>query len=84
MMTDLEKHLKARNKAFATTDLEWARKMLPQASSDKVVEIGFHKARYGCTVVADELRLASRDWLEERNYGPLFDRTFPKNRTLPR
>jgi hypothetical protein len=65
---ELESFLAARNKALIELDMDYARLMLPKASSDEVRLIALHKARYNCTAIPAEYRHASRKWLAERGY----------------
>lgn len=65
-----------RNAAFEAGDISWAKKMMPGASSDRVVEMAFHKARIECTEVSRRVRLESLAWLRGRGLtrmtgGPL-------------
>lgn len=55
-----------RDAAFASDDLTWAAKMLPNASSPYVVEMAFHKARYDCIAASDLKRRESQTWLADR------------------
>lgn len=55
-----------RNSALSALDMEWARRTMPDASSDDVRLLAMHKARYECTDLADELRHTSAAFLVER------------------
>lgn len=79
--TNLVKWIIERNKAFETGDLEWAHKLIPNASSPAVVEIAFHKARLECLDVSKKRRRESRDWLRERGLTRLDGS--PVTRRLP-
>ena len=69
-MTDtaraLARFLSERNAALASLDMEWARKMMPQATNDFVRLLAMHTARVECTALSDELRWDSVQWLRER------------------
>ncbi len=72
----MEDFLKRRNAALATLDMEYAREILPNASSDEVRLMAMHKARYECTAIMPALRHESEDWLRQHgctrlNGGPL-------------
>jgi hypothetical protein len=70
-MTDsLQPFLDVRNKAFANLDIEWARSMLPEGTSDEMLLVSLHKARAECTAMSDELRDESRTWLTARGLHP--------------
>ena len=58
-----------RNRALATLDMEYARREMPNASSDEVRLMAMHKARVECTDIDSSLRLASVKWLHARNLG---------------
>lgn len=66
MGDDLKSILAERNDAFERGDISWAAKMLPNASSPRVVEMAFHKARLECVAVSDRVRLESQAWLADR------------------
>ena len=61
--------LEERNRALVSLDIDYARRMLPNATSDQVLLAAMHKARYECTVIASELRHSSGHWLRERGMG---------------
>ncbi len=58
--------VKERDAAFENDDLEWAAKMIPNASSPYVVTMAFHKARMHALNVSEDKRRASMVWLAER------------------
>jgi hypothetical protein len=58
-----------RNKALTTLDMNYARRLMPEASSDHVRLMAMHKVRYECPFVTDELRHASADWLRKHEYS---------------
>jgi hypothetical protein len=66
-----KRFIKDRNAAFLASNLDWAKKMLPLASSDRVVEMAFHKARLEWTGCPPELREASKKRLWELGSAPL-------------
>jgi len=57
-----------RNRALTELDTEWARTVMPYASSDYVRLVALHKARYECVDIETRLRLASGDWLRCRGF----------------
>ena len=76
MSGDLQKWIEERNRGLAALDMEYARKMLPGASSDFMLLLAMHKARYECTDLSDDLRHESAKWLREGGWsrmtgGPL-------------
>lgn len=73
----------ARNNAFASDDLSWAAKMLPDASSPRVVEMAFHKARHQCLAASDAKRIQSRDWLVDNGCTDLLGAPVSKTDNLP-
>jgi hypothetical protein len=69
MSAELKKFIEERNQALATLDLRWARKNAPGASSEEVLLLSLHKARYHCKDIARELRHTSAAWLRARGYS---------------
>lgn len=67
-MDEIERFIHQRDKALANLDMEYARRMIPLASSDEVRLIAMHKARYEAASLAPELRHESGQWLRERGY----------------
>ena len=67
MTTDTENRQAERHAALTALDMAWARKLIPNASSDDVLLAAMHKARYEIPSLPDELRHESRRWLEERS-----------------
>lgn len=76
----LDKFLEARNKALRDLDLDFCRNQCGYPMTDEVALITLHKARYECKDIEDELRLASRHWLEEHGYKRLGGMAFPKDK----
>ena len=72
-----------RDKKLAALDMDWARKMMPLATSDEVRLLSMHKARYECTSIADELRHESRRWIEQRGYHRIGYLPWPPEDQLP-
>jgi hypothetical protein len=66
---EMLKVLEERNKALATLDMNYARRLMPEASSDHVRLIVMHKLRYECLSLPHELRHASAEWLRSYGYG---------------
>lgn len=81
----VKRYVKERNDALRKLDMEWARKMLPDASSDHVRLMAMHKARYEATGIEKHLRLESQAWLQDHGYGRMcgiaFDPEPPINPT---
>jgi hypothetical protein len=71
-----------RDAAMERDDLTWAAKMLPNASSPRVVEMAFHKARLETLSVSDAKRRASLQWLRERGLTRLSGEPLPDD--IPR
>ena len=72
-----------RNAALTTLDMDFARRMLPEARSDEVRLIAMHKARYEAADIAPELRRDSRRWLEERRYARFHGLPWPAGEEFP-
>lgn len=75
---------RARNKAFRELDMGFARAAFPNASSDEVLLMAMHKARYECLDMEDALRHESRAWLEERGYERFKGQPWPTDGSLPK
>ncbi len=67
MDNELEAFIKERNRALTELDLEWGRQQIPFIEEERLLPV-MHKARYECTAITDELRLISREWLEENGW----------------
>ena len=61
-----------RNMALAELDMNWARRMMPGASSDFVRLLAMHKARYEITTMPAELRHESGRFLREHFASRMF------------
>ena len=70
-MIDLQAYIAERDDAFRRLDLDWARKVLPMATSDEVRLLAMHMARYECTSLEDEYRIASGRWLKAHGHTRL-------------
>ena len=68
-MNELEQWRQDRNKALMALDMEWARKMMPDATSDHVRLMAMHKGRYECTDLDNAARHTSGEWLRQHGYG---------------
>lgn len=66
--TEFETLMRERDHALASLDMTYARRAMPDASSDEVRLIAMHKARYETTNMPRELRHASGEWLRVRGY----------------
>lgn len=66
---EFEQWRSARNEAFRTLDLDYARNQMGRPTSDEVLILALHKARYECTGIEPEYRHESARWLRERGYG---------------
>jgi len=60
-----------RIKALRALDVVWARREAPAASSDEVLLVALHKARYRCRQIQDDLRHESAAWLRAHGFGDL-------------
>lgn len=67
-----------RKLALETLDMAYARRNFPKASSDEVLLLAMHKARYECTDIAPNLRRASAKWIKARGFKRLYDLPWPK------
>ena len=67
-----------RNEALKNLDIEYARKVLPAASSDEVLLITLHKSRYECVDIPKEFRHSSAAWLRGRGYGGMCGPLLPE------
>ena len=67
----LERDIIERNCALETLNMDWARRIMPEATSDEVRIIAMHKARYECTGVSRRARLESASWLRQKKYKRL-------------
>jgi hypothetical protein len=83
MNTELRARLDERDAALTTLDLNWARKLLPEGTSDEILLTSMHKARYDCTAIAPELRHASGDWLRSRGLTRIAGLEWPPTGELP-
>jgi hypothetical protein len=64
----LSKEAQEAVRALSTLDMDYARRLMPEASSDHVRLIAMHKLRYECPHVPDELRHVSAKWLRKHGY----------------
>jgi hypothetical protein len=67
-----------RNEAMTTLDMQWAKRMLPDTTSDYVRLTAMHKARYECVSIAPELRHESAEWLRSRGFGAMSRPLLPR------
>jgi len=82
-MTELDKWRVERNEALVNLDIAWARKKVPQETSDAVVLAALHKARVECTDLPPEQRIASAEWLRHRGLRRLGGLEIPPPEVLP-
>jgi hypothetical protein len=70
-MTDdeIKAILAERDRALLALDLDYARKQFPHASSDEVLLLSMHKARYELPSLPREARLESAEWLRANHYS---------------
>lgn len=68
-MNEFEQEMRERDVALAALDMDYARRLMPDVSSDEVRIIAMHKARYETTTMARELRHESGAWLRAHGYG---------------
>lgn len=67
-MDELEQAMRERDAALTALDMDYARRLMPDASSDEVRLAAMHKARYETTTMARELHHASGAWLRAHGY----------------
>lgn len=65
----LQRHLAEVVRIMETDDLKSAKKLMPPLSSDRVVEIAFHKARLENFQVSHQKRHESAVFLSERGFS---------------
>ena len=81
---ELEAAKKARNAAFRSLDINWARRVLDLDGASRVACLAMlHMARYECDEMEPELRYQSRDWLKSRGMERMYGIPFPDNDQLP-
>lgn len=80
---DLARFRATRTAALATLDLDYARRVFPNASSDELLLATLHKARYECADIDAALRVESRTWLESRGFSRLNRLPWPSPGELP-
>jgi len=73
-----------RNLAFESGDLLWAARVLPKGARHTVIEMAFHKARFDCLDVSDEMRRESQQWLAENNVKSLHGKAVAVGDPLPK
>jgi hypothetical protein len=56
------------NKALIMRDMDWARKMMPDVTSDHVRLMAMHMVRYECTDLDKAMRHTSGEWLLHHGY----------------
>ena len=69
--TELADYVKERDAALIALDMDWAKANMPKASHPDVYLVALHKARYECTHIARDLRIASYKYLKLRHYKRL-------------
>ncbi len=80
---DAAEYVKKRDNILREADVKALRELMPPITSDLVAEITLHKARYEVVTMPDDLRQASRAWLEERSYTRLGGMPWPPGKELP-
>ncbi len=83
MKQTAKEFVKERDAAFEADDISWARRMLPNASSPRVVEMAFHKGRMQTVSVSNEKRRASMKWLADRGLRDHFGEPVQHDDPLP-
>jgi hypothetical protein len=73
----------ARNKALVDLDMDWARMMIPDASSDDVRLTSLHKTRLECLEIPDAVRLESLEWLRAGGFKRMDGLDLPPPGELP-
>lgn len=64
----LQNEMRERDAALMNLNMDYARRLMPGASSDEVRLAAMHKARYEATSIPREFRHASGGWLREHGY----------------
>ncbi len=77
-----------RRRMLMTMDLTLGRALIQAGAGgepidDEAVLIAMHKARYEVPDIPDELRHASREWLESRGFDRLRGTPWPPKGVLP-
>ena len=80
---ELDAFIAERNEALRTLDMDYARRVIPQASSDEVRLLSMHKARYHCTMIDAALRRDSARWLAARGSTDLNRESIDPEGELP-
>ncbi len=80
---ELKVHVNRMVESFENDDLSFAMKVARPGSDPKMVEMGYHKARYACGKVSDAKRLESQQWLAERGLRDLNTRPVKVGDPLP-
>ena len=65
---ELREWILERNAALSRLDMDYARKVMPDASCDEVRLVAMHKARYECLDLPDKIREDSGRWLREHRF----------------
>ncbi len=85
MSTTIPSFIAQRNEAYRTLDVQWCKaNLIPdrEPSSDEVVLVAIHKARYETVSMGATLREESRKWLTENNYSRLHGIPWPPEGVL--
>jgi predicted NAD/FAD-binding protein len=80
---EIEQWRADRNKALMALDIEWARKMMPDARNDHVRLAAMHKGRYECTDLDNAARHTSGEWLRQHGYGRMTGEPLLQEGVLP-
>ena len=82
-MWENNEELDSMYRALMHLDMEYAREMIPEASSDEVRLVAMHKARYELVTMPPELRHESRAWLEKFGFNRHKQQPWPPVGELP-
>ena len=69
---EFNKFITERDKALRSLDMDYARKMMPGATTDEIRLIAMHKARIEVTGLPEGLKIESKRWLTARGYTLFF------------
>ena len=77
MATDIDRYNRERDKALATLDMAWAKRVMPHATNDEVRLVAMHKARYDTVSIAPDLRHQSAEYLRSRGLQAMYRPLLP-------
>lgn len=69
---EIKEFVAKRDRALREMDIDYARKMLPKASSEHVRLAAMHKARLEVIDMEDSFKEASLKWLSDNGFHPMY------------